>query len=75
MDLKDVMLCFWYVICSLVFGLLSSLCFRSMWQRAGAVRLFIEHVTLFSEQDDGVNSEGVVRLWKVPCALRLLITI
>ena len=69
------MLCFWYVICSLVFGLLSSLCFRSMWQRAGTVRLFVEHVTFFSERDNGVNSEGVVRLWKVHCALRLLITI
>ena len=40
-------------------------CARSMWQRAGAVRLFVEHVTLFDEQDDNANSESVVRLWKV----------
>ena len=39
---------------------------RSMWQRAGAVRLFVEHVTLLSESDDDeVNSESVVTLWKV----------
>ncbi|KAJ7339384.1 hypothetical protein OS493_005779 [Desmophyllum pertusum] len=37
---------------------------RSMWQRTGAVRLFLEHVTLFDEQDDDANSESVVRLWK-----------
>ncbi|KAJ7339392.1 hypothetical protein OS493_005787 [Desmophyllum pertusum] len=37
---------------------------RSMWQRAGAVRLFVEHVTLFDEQDDNANSESAVRLWK-----------
>lgn len=40
-------------------------CTRSMWQRAGAVRLFVEHVTVFSEQDDGLNSRSVVSLWKV----------
>lgn len=39
---------------------------RSMWQRAGAVRLFVEHVTLLNESDDDeVNSESVVTLWKV----------
>ena len=39
---------------------------RSMWQRAGAVRLFVEHVTLSNESDNGkVNSESVVTLWKV----------
>ena len=39
---------------------------RSMWQRAGAVRLFVEHVTLLNEcDDDEVNSESVVTLWKV----------
>ena len=39
---------------------------RSMWQRAGAVRLFVEHVTLLNECDgDEVNSESVVTLWKV----------
>ena len=38
---------------------------RSMWQRAGAVRLFVEHVTLLNESDDEVNSESVVTLWKV----------
>ena len=39
---------------------------RSMWQRAGAVRLFVEHVTLLKESDDDeVNSESVVTLWKV----------
>ena len=39
---------------------------RSMWQRAGAVRLFVEHVTLLNESDDDeVNSEIVVTLWKV----------
>ena len=37
-----------------------------MWQRAGAVRLFVEHVTLLNESDDDeVNSESVVTLWKV----------
>lgn len=37
-----------------------------MWQRAGAVRLFVEHVTLLNESDDNeVNSECVVTLWKV----------
>ena len=37
-----------------------------MWQRAGAVRLFVEHVTLLNESDDDeVNSESVVSLWKV----------
>ena len=36
-----------------------------MWQRTGAVRLFLEHVTLFAEKDEDVNSEYVVRLWKV----------
>ncbi|KAJ7339378.1 hypothetical protein OS493_005772 [Desmophyllum pertusum] len=35
-----------------------------MWQRARAVRLFVEHVTLFDEKDDDANSESVVRLWK-----------
>ena len=38
---------------------------RSMWQRTGAVRLFVEHVTLFAEKDDDDNSESVIRLWKV----------
>ena len=39
---------------------------RAMWQRAGAVRLFVEHVTLLNESDDDeVNSESVVTLWKV----------
>ena len=46
---------------------------RSMWQRAGAVRLFVEHVTLFSEQDDGFNSGSVIRLWKVQSSLCLFI--
>ena len=36
-----------------------------MWQRTGAVRLFVEHVTLFAEEDDDDNSESVIRLWKV----------
>ena len=36
-----------------------------MWQRTGAVRLFLEHVTLFAEKDEDVSSENVVRLWKV----------
>ena len=37
-----------------------------MWQRAGAVRLFVEHVILLNESDDDeVNSESVVTLWKV----------
>ncbi|KAK2553290.1 E3 ubiquitin-protein ligase rnf213-alpha [Acropora cervicornis] len=34
---------------------------RSMWQRAGAVRLFVEHVTFFSEQS---CFESVLGLWK-----------
>ncbi|XP_022796392.1 E3 ubiquitin-protein ligase rnf213-alpha-like isoform X2 [Stylophora pistillata] len=38
---------------------------RSMWQRTGAVRLFVEHVTLFAEKDEDVNSANVLRLWKV----------
>ena len=39
---------------------------RSMWQRAGAVRLFVEHVILLNESDDDeVHSESVVTLWKV----------
>ncbi|XP_022806308.1 E3 ubiquitin-protein ligase rnf213-alpha-like [Stylophora pistillata] len=38
---------------------------RSMWQRTGAVRLFMEHVTLFAEKDEHVNSANVIRLWKV----------
>ncbi|XP_022801884.1 E3 ubiquitin-protein ligase rnf213-alpha-like, partial [Stylophora pistillata] len=37
---------------------------RSMWQRIGAVRLFIEHVTLFAEEDEKANSENVTILWK-----------
>ena len=45
------------------------LCARSMWQREGAVRLFVEHVTLCSDQDDNTNSESVVRLWKVQCSV------
>ena len=48
------------VKCSLYF-----LCARSMWQREGAVRLFVEHVTLLNNQDDNINSESVVKLWKV----------
>ena len=37
-----------------------------MWQRAGAVRLFVEQVILLNESDDDeVNSESVVTLWKV----------
>ena len=44
-------------------------CTRSMWQRAEAVRLFVEHVALFDEQDSGLKSESVVRLWKVQSAL------
>ena len=37
-----------------------------MWQRAGAVRLFVEHVTRLNESDDDeVDSESVVTLWKV----------
>ena len=37
-----------------------------MWQRAGAVRLFVEHVILLNESDDDeVHSESVVTLWKV----------
>ncbi|XP_068759451.1 E3 ubiquitin-protein ligase rnf213-alpha-like isoform X4 [Montipora capricornis] len=35
---------------------------RSMWQREGAVRLFVEHVTFFSEQS---CCESVLGLWKV----------
>ena len=51
------------VRCSLYF-----LCARSMWQREGAVRLFVEHVTLFNDEDDNTcSSESVVRLWKVQC--------
>ena len=42
-------------------------CARSMWQREGAVRLFVEHVTLFNDEDDNTTSESVVRLWKVQC--------
>ncbi|PFX17552.1 E3 ubiquitin-protein ligase RNF213, partial [Stylophora pistillata] len=42
---------------------------RSMWQRIGAVRLFIEHVTLFAEEDENANSEDVTILWKVRMAL------
>ena len=38
-----------------------------MWQREGAVRLFVEHVILFNDQDDYASSESVVRLWKVQC--------
>ena len=38
-----------------------------MWQREGAVRLFVEHVTLFNDEEDNTNSESVVRLWKVDC--------
>ena len=45
------------------------MCARSMWQRAGAVRLFVEHVALFDEHDSGLKSESVVRLWKVQSAL------
>ncbi|XP_068731195.1 E3 ubiquitin-protein ligase rnf213-alpha-like [Montipora capricornis] len=37
---------------------------RSMWQRAGAVRLFVEHVTSLNEKNSGFNSESVLRLWK-----------
>ena len=36
-----------------------------MWQRTGAVRLFVEHVTLFAEKDKDATSENVIRLWKV----------
>ena len=36
-----------------------------MWQRTGAVRLFVEHVTLFAENDKDVNSESAISLWKV----------
>ena len=36
-----------------------------MWQRAGAVRLFVEHVTSLNEKNSGFNSESVLRLWKV----------
>ena len=39
-----------------------------MWQRAGAVRLFVEHVTFFYAQDDNANTENVVKLWKVLAA-------
>ena len=46
---------------------------RLIWQRAGAVRLFVEHVILFNEQDDGFNLESVVRLWKVQSSLCLFI--
>ena len=46
---------------------LSFLCARSMWQREGAVRLFVEHVISFNDEDDISNSESVVRLWKVQC--------
>ena len=38
---------------------------RSMWQRTGAVRLFVEHVTLFAEKDKDINSESATSLWKV----------
>ena len=38
-----------------------------MWQREGAVRLFVEHVILFNDQDDNASSESVVGLWKVQC--------
>jgi len=34
---------------------------RSMWQRAGAVRLFVEHVAFFSEQS---SCKSVLGLWK-----------
>ncbi|XP_022803330.1 E3 ubiquitin-protein ligase rnf213-alpha-like isoform X2 [Stylophora pistillata] len=37
---------------------------RSMWQRTGAVRLFVEHLTLFAEEDGKANSENVIKLWK-----------
>ena len=46
-------------------GAFSFVCSRSKWQRAGAVRLFVEHVILFNDQDDGVDSESVFGLWKV----------
>ena len=36
-----------------------------MWQRAGVVRLFVEHVAMFNEEDENANSESVARLWKV----------
>ena len=36
-----------------------------MWQRTGAVRLFVEHVTLFAKKDKDVNSESATSLWKV----------
>ena len=36
-----------------------------MWQRTGAVRLFVEHVTLFAEKDKDINSESATSLWKV----------
>ena len=36
-----------------------------MWQRTGAVRLFVEHVTLFAENDKDVNSESAISLWNV----------
>ena len=36
-----------------------------MWQRTGAVRLFVEHVILYTEKDKVVTSESVIRLWKV----------
>ena len=46
------------------------MCTRSMWQRAGAVRLFAEHVTL-SAEDDNATMESVVRLWKVLTTMTL----
>ena len=42
-----------------------------MWQRTGAVRLFVEHVTSFAEKDEDVNSENMIRLWKVGWILEM----
>ena len=53
-------------------GTFSFVCTRSKWQRAGAVRLFVEHVILFNDQDVGVDSESVFRLWKVQSSSCLL---
>lgn len=62
------------IVCQVEFfnGTFSFVCSRSKWQRAGAVRLFAEHVILFNDQDVGVDSESVFGLWKVQSSSCLL---